>query len=582
MNLKKAVIFLALASLITPSAQAIDSVSEKAIEGQNAKNVSFEGTLLPSAVKNPMKNQVSLEVLYPGMSGDSFAGNAKSDVIKYMAQTAADDDGKYRFDFVMDGKSGKYPVRIKYMGSEIETFNYDYVSPEEFDELFSGLNEALKNKDAAALKKTIDEFCEKGIITIDKYEEMKQNGEDTDAVFEYMANLEKIENVADLNQRFAEGAVIKRIEGLDNPDNIFNDEEIRTALSIKKEIADMYKKLNDEKKKAVYSKAKEKYSDAQQLSEALEKTVITKTFEDVLWQEVYGAIYDNNTLFNVDFTDYEKLSTKKAEYTLQYFADNSKRAVDVKSVKELFDEAVKKGEAYEPGGSTGGNTGSGGTSSGGSSSSGGSKGGTSGGTNKSITPANPEVTKKIDNTVFKAPEFDDLDSVEWAKDAIKTLAERKIVNGKAEGKFFPNDNVKREEFVKMIVDMFELYGDFSTTQFVDVDDKAWYSDYVLAASENGIIKGISAYEFGIGKNIKRKDMAVVIYRVLESKGTEFKDSSIEFVDVCDDYAKEAIEKLTSIGIMKGVSETAFAPDRSATRAEAAMLMYNVLTYIDNN
>ena len=456
MNLKKAVIFLALASLITPSAQAIDSVSEKAIEGQNAKNVSFEGTLLPSAVKNPMKNQVSLEVLYPGMSGDSFAGNAKSDVIKYMAQTAADDDGKYRFDFVMDGKSGKYPVRIKYMGSEIETFNYDYVSPEEFDELFSGLNEALKNKDAAALKKTIDEFCEKGIITIDKYEEMKQNGEDTDAVFEYMANLEKIENVADLNQRFAEGAVIKRIEGLDNPDDIFNDEEIRTALSIKKEIADMYKKLNDEKKKAVYSKAKEKYSDAQQLSEALEKTVITKTFEDVLWQEVYGAIYDNNTLFNVDFTDYEKLSTKKAEYTLQYFADNSKRAVDVKSVKELFDEAVKKGEAYEPGGSTGGNTGSGGTSSGGSSSSGGSKGGTSGGTNKSITPANPEVTKEIDNTVFKAPEFDDLDSVEWAKDAIKTLAERKIVNGKAEGKFFPNDNVKREEFVKMIVDMFEL------------------------------------------------------------------------------------------------------------------------------
>lgn len=581
MNLKKAVIFLALASLITPSAQAIESVSEKAIEGQNAKNVSFEGTLLPSAVKNPMKNQVSLEVLYPGMSKDSFADNEKSKVIKYMAQTAADDDGKYRFDFVMDGKSGKYPVRIKYMGSEIETFNYDYVSPEEFDELFSGLNEALKNKDAAALKKTIDEFCEKGIITIDKYEEMKQNGEDTDAVFEYMANLEKIENVADLNQRFAEGAVIKRIEGLDNPDDIFNDEEIRTALSIKKEIADMYKKLNDEKKKAVYSKAKEKYSDAQQLSEALEKTVITKTFEDILWQEVYGAIYDNNTLFNVDFTDYEKLSTKKAEYALQYFADNSKRAVDVKSVKELFDEAVKKGEAYEPGGSTGGNTGSGGTSSGGSGSSGGSKGGTSGGTNKSITPANPEVTKEIDNTVFKAPEFDDLDSVEWAKDAIKMLAERKIVNGKAEGKFFPNDNVKREEFVKMIVDMFELYGDFSTTQFVDVDDKAWYSDYVIAASESGIIKGISAYEFGIGKNINRKDMAVVIYRALVSKGVEFKDNSAGFSDVSDDYAKEAIEKLTSVGIMRGISETAFAPERSATRAEAAMLMYNVLTYTDN-
>lgn len=42
------------------------------LRDKNAKNVSFEGTLLPSAVKNPMKNQVSMEILYPGMSKDSF------------------------------------------------------------------------------------------------------------------------------------------------------------------------------------------------------------------------------------------------------------------------------------------------------------------------------------------------------------------------------------------------------------------------------------------------------------------------------------------------------------------------------
>lgn len=569
MNLKKAAIFLALASVMTQSAYAIDSVKEETIEGRNAKNVSFAGTIPENTIKNPMRNQVSIEVLYPGMSGESFADTPKNEVIKYMAQTEADDEGKYRFDFVMDAKSGKYPVRIKYMGSEIETFNYDYVSPEEFDKLFEEINAALKNKDASALKNTIDEFCENGIITIDKYEEMKQNGEDTSAIFEYMANLEKITDVSDLIQRFSEGCVMEKLNALDDPDDIFNDDEICSVLSIKKEISNMYKKLSDEKKAAVQKKTKEKYSDMQKLAVDLEETVITKTFEDILWQEVYGAIYDNNVLFNVDFTEYDKLSTKKSEYALQYFADNSKKAVDAISVKKLFEDSVEKGKEYVPKTNTGSGSGSGGSSSGGS------KGGVSGGTNTSITPATPEVTKEIDNTVFEAPVFDDLESVEWAREAIESLSKSKIVNGKSEGKFCPNDNIKREEFVKMIVDMFELYGDFQTTQFVDVDDKAWYSDYVIAASESGIIKGISPYEFGIGKNIKRKDMAVVIYRVLESKGVEFKTNTAAFDDVADDYAKEAIEKLTSIGIMKGVSKNSFAPDRSATRAEAAMLMYNV-------
>ena len=574
MKLRKTAVILAAVMLISASAEAavIEKIYEETVEGENVKRVSVSGTIPESGSNNPVKNQVTLQVLFPGMTEESFDTNPRDEVVKYMAQTMCDETGKYSFDFKMDSESGKYLIRVGYLGESgdmIEKMNFDYVSPEEADELMAKVNDALENKDAAALKAVIDDFTERGILSIDKYEELKQAGKDCAGIFEYIVSLDKIESTAELNNAFLDGYTIELISESGADEDIFENEEIKSALGIPDGIIGMYNSLDESKRKEVYEAAKKNMENLQSFADSLKNGIIQKRFRGILWQEVYGAIYNNNDIFNVDFTDYEKLGDKK-DYALQYFAENSGKITDIESVGALFKEAVDEAEDYEPPKTNSNGSGKG---------SGGGGGGSNPPVSSVITPVTPEITESIDDLVFEPPVFEDLEGVAWAKEAIEALSQNKIINGKTEGKFCPNDSIKREEFVKMVVEMFDLYGDFKTSQYIDVDDSAWYSDYIIAASENGVINGVSAYEFGIGRDIKRKDMAVVIYRVLEKNGFSLEKNGISFEDVSDDYAKEAIDGLCTAKIMNGLSEKNFAPEKSATRAEAAVLMYNVLKYM---
>lgn len=61
---------------VTAEAALIDGIKET-VEEDNIKNISVYGQLPENKIKNPMKNQVTLEVLYPGMSEESFLENLK-------------------------------------------------------------------------------------------------------------------------------------------------------------------------------------------------------------------------------------------------------------------------------------------------------------------------------------------------------------------------------------------------------------------------------------------------------------------------------------------------------------------------
>ena len=215
-------------------------------------------------------------------------------------------------------------------------------------------------------------------------------------------------------------------------------------------------------------------------------------------------------------------------------------------------------------------------SSGGSSSAS-SGGGRSGGgyTVPSITPVIEPEEEKIEEN--KLP-FDDLDNYEWAKNAIEHMYINKIINGRSETKFAPKDNIKREEFVKIIVNGFE-FMDSKPTGFADVGEE-WYKEFIERGYASGIINGISDEMFGIGNNITREDMAVIIYRAVLKKGLELDieiaaKADISDLDEISDYAKEAVSYLISKGAIRG-SGGRFYPKNHATRAEAAQMIYNVI------
>ena len=221
----------------------------------------------------------------------------------------------------------------------------------------------------------------------------------------------------------------------------------------------------------------------------------------------------------------------------------------------------------------------GGSNSGGSSGSGGSGGGSGSGLKGSVT-----IDTSVIDDITPPPtpneriEYTDIDNVPWAVDAIMSLTEKGVVSGTGDGKFNPNANVLREEFTKMAVLAFADKTNAAASGFSDVDKNMWYAEYIDIAAETGIINGIGNNMFGIGEDIKRMDMAVVIYNAALIGGVEFNTDSEKFVDDSDiaDYAKTAVYALKSIGVINGKDGGKFEPNASATRAEAAKIIEALL------
>lgn len=217
---------------------------------------------------------------------------------------------------------------------------------------------------------------------------------------------------------------------------------------------------------------------------------------------------------------------------------------------------------------------------GGSAGGGGGSAGGAGGTGTSTVPGFTE-TKVPEQEVVSTPEFDyvfaDMTPAHWAYENVKRLKELGIVNGDEKGNFNPSANVTREQFLKMLVEALGMEPVYSATSFDDVDANAWYAPYVAVGTNAGIINGITADAFGVGSEIKRQDMALMIVRVLNMKNIEITSADGEFEDDASisDYAKDAVYTVRSAGIIEGYNNT-FNPHNSLTRAEAATVIIKLL------
>lgn len=225
--------------------------------------------------------------------------------------------------------------------------------------------------------------------------------------------------------------------------------------------------------------------------------------------------------------------------------------------------------AIGAGSGTGSGSGSGSAPSGnGASGFGGGGSGSFGGTS---TPTVPQTSSS----------FTDLSGSDWAKDAIEVLYQKGIVSGVGEGSFEPTRNIKREEFVKIVLSAFGLFdSNYTAADFDDIDSDSWAYPYICKAYQLGIISGVGGKSFGMGSYITRQDMAVIISRAAAAAGKtleKVKDAS-EFADDgnISSYAKDAVGELVGAGIINGFEDGSFRPNDNATRAQSAVMIYNVI------
>jgi len=108
--------------------------------------------------------------------------------------------------------------------------------------------------------------------------------------------------------------------------------------------------------------------------------------------------------------------------------------------------------------------------------------------------------------------------------------------------------------------------------FTDIDADFWAYNEIKYVFGEGLMKGVSDTQFAPDRNMTRAMFVTVLYRLAGCPSIEGMTES--FTDVAEDYwAYDAIVWGYNKGIIKGFDGSTFAPDQSITRAQLVVMLY---------
>ncbi len=174
--------------------------------------------------------------------------------------------------------------------------------------------------------------------------------------------------------------------------------------------------------------------------------------------------------------------------------------------------------------------------------------------------------------------FTDLADYSWAARMICELASNNVISGKTATLYAPGDNVTRAEYASMLVRALKLSANGAGKEFTDVAQGEWYYNTVQTASALGIVSGYEDGSFRPNNSITREEMAVMTLRAAEAAGRSLPaKTSVSFSDAdqISEYAKDAVNKLAAAQIINGMGDGTFAPQQTANRAQAAVIIYQL-------
>lgn len=480
------------------------------------------------------------------ISWESIANeNTVEDDIVYFDEYQAKDE-KYTFSFPLNCKSGIYKL---YVGDEngvnMKEMLLLYTNPSE------NINAVEKLKASASVsKEEMKKVIQDERYALQFYMPLSENVSETvaiDAIYKYITGTPEDLHGTKLAEIYRKNLVV---DGL-NEEKIDNIDDYYAYLKFENANVDKwYNKANESSKSAIISAITGKNLSA---FENLEN----KFIETMILERVYHPDGYMNILSILN--DFQT----KTGFPTAIINTGSCSTVAGKKYASYGDLRIALTEA-----SGGSNNNAGGGSGGGSGS-----GNTKNPASTSVTLPN-EPIEVVEPITIKY--FNDIEDYSWAKDAIESLYDKGIIDGRGDGIFAPADFVTREEFAKLIVLTMDLQNDSKEVSFDDVQADAWYAPYVTSLVNSEVASGIGDNKFGVGLPISRQDMAVMIYRALKGNAEYY--SETEFNDTCDisDYAEPAIRYMNAMGYITGYEDGSFRPLNSISRAETTVVLHRVL------
>lgn len=173
-----------------------------------------------------------------------------------------------------------------------------------------------------------------------------------------------------------------------------------------------------------------------------------------------------------------------------------------------------------------------------------------------------------------AVRYSDIPSGSVLAGEIESAAQYGLMNGMGDGTFGYYSPITRAQFAAVLVRMFGwTLQTPKTASYTDVPVSQYWFSYVETAAANGVAD--AGGKFRPYDSITRGEMAVMLVRALGYQGVASRAAgdSLPFTDVTAN--RGYISVAYAIGMTKGVTATAFAPNASATRAQAAAMLVRI-------
>jgi len=160
----------------------------------------------------------------------------------------------------------------------------------------------------------------------------------------------------------------------------------------------------------------------------------------------------------------------------------------------------------------------------------------------------------------------------WAQSSILQSGFLGLMQGSGGAGFSPEKQVTRAELAATIARLLHLPLIKQTQQvYTDVPADSWYAEYIAALKTQGIVTGLGNGSYAPDKAVTREQMALMLARALKLQVSLVEVSRFQDAVKANTGSVASIDAVDDAGLMKGVDGTHFDPQGLVSREMLAVI-----------
>ena len=188
-----------------------------------------------------------------------------------------------------------------------------------------------------------------------------------------------------------------------------------------------------------------------------------------------------------------------------------------------------------------------------------------------------------------ADDFTDVGRDSWCYEYVDYVTSKGYFLGTSDTTFSPDRNMTRAMFVVVLSRFDGAKVDNSQSAFTDVEPGSWCAGAINWAAANKIVEGKGDGKFAPNDPITRAQMCAIMDRYLnyymnEEEVTLPEDGAVSSMtdrQQVPSYAVSAVKQCQRYGLINGYSDGTFRPQALSTRAHVAAVVYRMANLVKN-